>query len=260
MADELVHLEIAGGVGKIVLDSPHNRNALSQQLVSDLSRHLTTALASEAVRVIVLSGTGTVFCSGADLKEQRVANEAGDRPTGPGDLPEILATMWDSPKPIVGRINGAARAGGIGLLAACDIAVAPETATFAFSEVRLGVIPAIISVVVIPRIGESRALELFMTGDTFDGTAAANFGLVNQAVSQEDLDSAVEQYVASLLKGAPGALQGCKQLVRDVPLLAMDQAFAETKRRSAAYFASAEALEGMKAFAEKRLPRWTGEV
>jgi len=257
MTSELVHLDKSDGVATITLDSPHNRNALSMQLIAELGRHLHEALADPGTRVVVLTGAGTVFCSGADLKEQRVANESGGRQTGPGDLPEILTMMWNSPKPMVGRINGAARAGGIGLVAACDIAVAPETATFAFSEVRLGVIPAIISVVVIPRIGQSRALELFLTGDTFDGRAAAAFGLLNRAVPADELDTAVSGYLDSLLKGAPGALGGCKQLARDVPSLPMDEAFAETRRRSAAFFASADALEGMKAFAEKRPPRWT---
>lgn len=256
MSSELVHLETSGGVATITLDSPDNRNALSRQLISELSGHLHSALADRDVRVIVLTGTGTVFCSGADLKEQRVANESGGRQSGPGDLPDILNLMWHSPKPVVGRINGSARAGGIGLVAACDIAIGTETSTFGFSEVRLGVIPAIISVVVIPRIGESRTLELFLTGDTFDGRKAAEFGLLNRAVLPDDLDDAVAAYAVSLLKGGPGALGGCKQLVRDVPLMAMDDAFAETRARSATYFASAEALEGMTAFAEKRPPRW----
>jgi hypothetical protein len=144
MSDELVHLEVAKGVGTITLDSPHNRNALSRQLTSELWGHLQAALADERVRVIVLTGSGTVFCSGADLKEQRDSNVAGNTQAGPVGLPQILTAMWESPKPVIGRINGAARAGGLGLVAACDIAVAVETTTFALSEVRIGVIPAVI--------------------------------------------------------------------------------------------------------------------
>jgi methylglutaconyl-CoA hydratase len=157
MADELVHLAVAGGVGTITLDSPTNRNALSRQLVADLDRHLTTALADPAVRVIVLTGSGSVFCSGADLKERRTA-EPAPPPGRPGGLAPILTAMWEGPKPIVGRINGAARAGGLGLVAACDIAVAAEPTTFALSEVRIGVIPATIAVVLVPKIGEARAM------------------------------------------------------------------------------------------------------
>ena len=255
MSDELVHLEVAGGVGTITLDSPQNRNALSRQLIADLDRHLTTALADPTVRVIVLTATGTVFCSGADLKERRGAEPAP--PTGrPAGLPPILTAMWEAPKPVVGRINGAARAGGLGLVAACDIAVAPEAATFGLSEVRIGVVPATIAVVLIPKIGQTRAMELCLTGDVFDAKAAVTYGLLNAAAPDGRLDEVVGRYVTSLLKGGPVALAGCKRLVRDIPKLSMEAAFAEMAERSARSFASDEAREGMTAFAEKRPPRW----
>jgi methylglutaconyl-CoA hydratase len=256
MADELVHLVVAGGVGTITLDSPANRNALSRQLVADLARHLTTALGDPAVRVIVLTGAGSVFCSGADLKERRTAEPAPPPGGRPGGLAPILTAMWEAPKPIVGRINGAARAGGLGLVAACDIAVAAEPATFALTEVRIGVIPAIIAVVLVPKIGEARAMELCLTGDVFDARAAATYGLLNAAAPDGRLDEVVGRYVASLLKGAPAALAGCKRAVRDIPKLSMDAAFAEMSERSMRSFASEEAREGMTAFAEKRPPRW----
>jgi methylglutaconyl-CoA hydratase len=255
MADELVHLAVAGGVGTITLDSPANRNALSRQLVADLDRHLTTALAEPAVRVIVLTGTGTVFSSGADLKERRTP-ELAPPPGRPGGLAPILTAMWEAPKPIVGRINGAARAGGLGLVAACDIAVAAEPTTFALSEVRIGVIPATIAVVLVPKIGEARAMELCLTGDVFDARAAASYGLLNAAAPDGRLDEVVGRYVASLLKGEPAALAGCKRAVRDIPKLSMAAAFAEMGERSSRFFASEEAREGMTAFAEKRPPRW----
>jgi methylglutaconyl-CoA hydratase len=255
MNGELVHLDVARGIATITLDSPHNRNALSRQLVADLEGHLASALGDERVRVVVLTGNGPSFCSGADLKERR-AEHAEPPSLRPGGLAPILATMWNAPKPIVGRINGPARAGGIGLIAACDIAVAVETATFAFSEVRIGVIPAMIAVVVIPKIGEPRALELFMTGDTFDARSAVSYGLLTAAAPDGELDAAVGRYVESLLKGAPGALAGCKRLVRDVPGRPMEAAFAEMTERSARFFASEEGREGLAAFAEKRPPRW----
>jgi methylglutaconyl-CoA hydratase len=255
--DELVHLDVVGGVGTITLDSPANRNALSRRLVADLDRHLTAALADAGVRLIVLTGSGPAFCSGADLKEPRSPEPPAS--SRPGGLAPILAAMWDAPKPIVGRINGAARAGGLGLVAACDIAVAPESTTFAFSEVRIGVIPAVISVVIVPKIGATRAMELFLTGDPFDARAAVMYGLLNAAAPDDRLDEVVGRYVASLLKGAPEALAGCKRLVRDVPALPMDAAFAEMASRSARFFASEEAREGMAAFAQKRPPRWAAD-
>ena len=257
MADELVHFDLKGGVGTITLDSPSNRNALSRQLVSDLDRHMTAALADPAVHLIVLTGTGTVFSSGADLKERRTPAPAAAPPAKPGGLAPILTAMWEAPKPIVGRINGAARAGGLGLVAACDIAVAPEAATFALTEVRIGVIPATIAVVLVPKIGESRALELCLTGDVFDGRAAVSYGLLNAAAPEGKLDEVVGRYVSSLLKGSPTALGGTKRAVRDVPKLSMRDGFVEMGVRSEHFFASEEAQEGMKAFAEKRPPRWT---
>ncbi|MGH2633058.1 MAG: enoyl-CoA hydratase-related protein [Tepidiformaceae bacterium] len=255
MTDELVHLDVAGGVATVTLDSPANRNALSQRLTSDLERQMTTAIAERAVRVVVLTGAGTVFCSGADLREQRGANEAGQR-SGPGGLVPILQVMLDSPKPIVGRINGAARAGGLGLVAACDIAVAVDSATFAVSEVRVGVIPAIISVVLLPKIGWTHASQLFLTAEPIAAATAVAMGLLTACAPAEELDAVVDGYVASILKGAPGALAGAKQLIRDIPAMERDAAFATMTEVSADYFASEEALEGMAAFAERRAPRW----
>jgi methylglutaconyl-CoA hydratase len=255
MSDELVHLAVANGVATVTLDSPENRNALSKQLLADLERQMDAAIDDTAARIVVLTGAGTVFCSGADLKEQRAANEAG-QPTGPGGLVPILTRMLHSPKPIVGRINGAARAGGLGLVAACDIAVAAETATFAVSEVRVGVIPAIISVLLLPKIGQAKCMELFLTGEPIAAPEAVRIGLLNAAAPAEDMDAALGRYIESILKGAPGALAGAKQLVRDVPGLPLAEAFEAMTHRSAAYFASAEAREGMTAFAEKRPPSW----
>lgn len=258
MTAELVHLEVSRGVGTITLDSPHNRNALSRQLIRDLDQRLAAALADPDVRVIVLTGAGPAFCSGADLKERRGAD--GTPPAGrPGGIVPILTAMWEAPKPVIGRINGPARAGGVGLVAACDIAVAVDSATFAVNEVRIGVIPAIVSVVLVPKIGQTRAMELFLMGDAFDARAAVAYGLLNAVAPIDRLDEAVAHYVASLLKGAPGALAGSKRLVRDVPKLAMEAAFAEMAERSARFFASDEAREGMAAFAEKRPPRWARE-
>src|SRR5262249_41813044 len=170
MTDEVVHLERTPGVATITLDSPHNRNALSRQLLAELADRLKTALDDPDVGVIVPTGAGPVFCSGADLKERRDSRDMPPR-SRPGGLVPILTAMWDAPKPIVGRINGAARAGGVGLVAACDIAVAAESATFGLSEVRIGVIPATIAVVLVPKIGEARALELWLAGGGFGGRA-----------------------------------------------------------------------------------------
>jgi len=248
---ELVHLHVADGVATITLDSPANRNALSAQLRSELLAHLGSALGDGAVRVVVLGHTGRVFCSGMDLTEARGAGQ------GVMEFPRILEAVWNSPKPVIAKVAGPARAGGVGLVAACDVAVAAEEATFAFSEVRIGVVPAVISVTVLPRLLPRAAHELFLTGETFDGRRAAAIGLVNSAVPADGLDTEVSRYVDALRLGAPGALAATKEMLRRERPATMAAEFAEMQELSAGYFAGAEGQEGMRAFAEKRPPSWT---
>ena len=253
---ELVHLDVSAGVATITLDSPANRNALSAQLRRELSAHLQAAIDDAAVRVIVLDHAGRVFCSGMDLKESRDAS-AGDQ--GVGELPAILERIWTSPKPVVARVAGPARAGGVGLVAASDIAVAADDATFAFSEVRIGVVPAVISVTVLPRLLPRAAHELFLTGETFDGPRAVRIGLVNSSVPASDLDAEVARYVEMLRLGAPGALAATKEMLRRERPTALGAQFAEMQELSARFFAGEEGQEGMRAFAEKRKPSWAAQ-
>src|SRR4051812_7179828 len=184
MADELVHYSVDSGVGTITLDSPHNRNALSAQLRRELHGYLSSALGDADVRVIVLAHTGTVFCAGMDLKEAGGASAADQ---GVNEFPAILELILTGAKPVVAQLAGPARAGGVGLVAAADIAVAVEEATFAFTEVRIGVVPAVISVTVLPRLLPRAANELFLTGETFDARRAASIGLINSVVPAEAL-------------------------------------------------------------------------
>jgi methylglutaconyl-CoA hydratase len=253
--EEIVHLAVANRIATITLDAESNRNALSSALMSQLEDRLAAALSDDRARLIVLTNSGPVFCSGADLKELS-SPDAGTGSAGPSRLVSILKHILSSPKPVLARVAGPARAGGLGLLAACDIAVSVDSATFAFSEVRIGVIPAIISVVVLPKLGQTKGMELFLTGDTFDAAEAARMGLINAAVPADQLDDRVGRFAQSILKGAPGALAGSKRLVREVPGLELDEAFAFTGRLSAEYFGSEEAREGMTAFAQKRAPDW----
>ncbi len=250
---ELVHLDVAGGVATITLDSPANRNALSAQLRRELLAHLHTAVADDAARVIVLTHTGRVFCAGMDLKESR---GAGAQDQGVTEVPALLELIWTSPKPVVARLAGAARAGGVGIVAACDIAIAARDATFAFSEVRIGVVPAVISVTVLPRLLPRAAHELFLTGETFDGARAVAVGLVNSAVPADGLDAEVTRYVEMLRLGAPGALAATKEMVRGERPASMEEQFDAMLALSAGFFAAEEGQEGMRAFAEKRPPSW----
>ncbi|EIE98322.1 enoyl-CoA hydratase family protein [Saccharomonospora glauca] len=256
MSDELVHYTAAAGVATITLDSPHNRNALSAQLRSELAASLERAIDDDAVRVIVLDHTGPVFCAGMDLKE---AKGAGAGQQGVNEFPALLQRLWTSPKPVVAKLAGPARAGGVGLVAATDIAVAVDTATFAFTEVRIGVIPAVISVTVLPRLNPRAAHELFLTGETFDARRAAEIGLLNAAVPADELDATVDRYVTSLTLGGPAALAATKELLQGETARTMPETFEKLQALSARFFASEEGQEGIAAFAEKRKPRWVPE-
>ena len=249
----LVHSDLVRGVATLTLDSPDNRNALSNALIDQLLAAIHAALANDAVRVIVLSHTGPVFCSGVDLKET-AATSGGQLPAA--RLGTVLSAIWDSPKPVVARVGGPARAGGLGLVAAADIAVCTREATFAFSEVRLGVIPAVISATVLPRLAARAAAELYLTGDVFDGVRAAEIGLVTAAVPAADLDGTVNQYTASLVRGAPGALAGTKALLRRTPKATFSDEVSELTELSIGHFGSPEGREGVAAFQEKRDPAW----
>jgi len=253
MTGTLVATASARGVATLTLDSPTNRNALSSALISQLLDALAGAVADPAVRIVVLSHTGPAFCSGADLAETEAARATGELPAA--RMGELLQAVWECPKPVVARVGGPARAGGLGLVAAADIAVCPTEATFAFSEVRLGVVPAVISVTVLPRLTSRAAAELFLTGEVFDGTRAAQVGLVTAAVPATDLDARVDRYVAALLRGAPGALAGAKELLHRTPGT-FDDDLAELTALSVSYFRSAEGLEGVAAFRQKRDPGW----
>jgi len=251
---ELVRTVTAAGVTTLTLDSPANRNALSTPLMRQLLDGLAGALADPAVRAVVLPHTGPVFCSGADLKETAEAQANGRVPAEM--LADVLAAIWESDKPIVARIAGPARAGGLGLIAAADIAVCTRQATFAFSEVRIGVIPAVISATVLPRLTARAAAELYLTGNVFDGVRAAEIGLVTAAVTAEELDGAVTGYCDALVRGGPLALAGTKQLLRRAPLDDVRTDLADLGARSAGYFKSAEGREGVAAFREKRAASW----
>jgi methylglutaconyl-CoA hydratase len=248
---ELVRSEAAGEITTVTLDSPGSRNALSSALLTQLREALAGALGDPGCRVVVLTGADPAFCAGADLKESRTAPAAA-----PELFPQILQLIWDSHKPVVCRVNGSARAGGIGLIAACDIAVAPEPATFAFSEVRIGATPAIIAVPCLRRMEPRAAAEYFLTGETFDARRAAEIGLLTRAVPAPRLDEEVARYAGLLLRGAPGALAATKRVLREAGTLPLASGLARMAELSAARFASPEAREGMAAFAEKREPGW----
>ncbi|RKR87730.1 methylglutaconyl-CoA hydratase [Micromonospora pisi] len=252
--DTLVRVSTASGVTTLTLDSPHNRNALSTPLMNQLLAALAEAVTDDTVRAVVLTHTGPVFCSGADLKETAAAYASGSVPAG--RLGEVLTAICECPKPVLARVAGPARAGGLGLIAAADIAVCTSDATFAFTEVRIGVIPAVISATVLPRLQPRAAAELYLTGETFDGDRAERIGLVSRAVPADALDQTVAAYCAALVRGAPAALAGTKELLRRPAGTDLRADVAELGAISTGYFLSEEGREGILAFREKRPARW----
>jgi methylglutaconyl-CoA hydratase len=253
MADP-VDYAIRGRAAWITLSSPATRNALSAAMIEGLTTALDRALADPVVRVVVLTGSGPAFCAGADLKGGSSAVAPGPGARNP--FVGILERLWDGPKPVVAAVNGHAFGGGIGLVAAADVAIAVESAAFSFSEVRVGVIPAMISVVVLPKLGVHQSMRLFLTGRRFDAREALVHGLLHRVVPPDGLDAAVGDEIEAIVQGGPNAVAEAKRLVRTVARLPMDEAFAYAEAKIAELFASAEAAEGMAAFAERRRPRW----
>ncbi|AII10805.1 enoyl-CoA hydratase (plasmid) [Rhodococcus opacus] len=251
ITSDLVRLTAESGVATITLDSPHNRNALSAQLRVELSQHIESALRDDTIRVLVLTHTGPAFCAGADLREAR----NGDTSQSGRELVGLLESLMTSNKPVVARLTGPARAGGLGLVTACDFAIAADTVTFAFTEVRLGVIPSIISVPLRLRVLPHALHRLFLTGAAFSANYAAEIGLISTVTTADDLDRAIDDLTGALQLGSPGALAGVKTLLNP-PGSQLHDEFREMLNLTARFFSSAEAQEGIRAFTEKRQPVW----
>ena len=258
-ATQAVRYAVRDAVATLTMDQQHNRNALTPALMAGLAQGLEAALADESVGVIVLTNSGPAFCAGADLSGGGPGGPVGGKRRGGArrdGLADLLAAIQDSAKPVVARIAGHCMGGGVGLAAACDLSVADDAVKFGFTEVRVGVAPAIISVVCLPKLRRADALELFLSGERITAARAAEVGLITRAVPAAGLDDEVKAVVAKLLAGGPSALAAAKRLVYTIPGMDREAAFTRTTEVSQALFASAEAAEGMAAFREKRLPSW----
>ncbi len=248
MADELVHYDTADEVATLTFDSPHNRNALSRQLVGELLEGLARAEDDAGVKVVVIRAEGRTFCSGADLSEAR--GEGMEKAAGVlVDLQRRIASLT---KPVVTRVHGNVRAGGIGIVAASDIALSAEDATYAFTEVRLGLAPAAISLSVLPRMTARAAALTFLTGEVFDGTTAAEIGLVTRAVPEAELDDALTRVCTALAQGSPQGLRETKQLLGRPLLERIERDGDDLARLSARLFGSEEAKNAMLAFLSRK--------
>ena len=237
------------GSAVLVLDSPANRNALSRALIAELRRHLADVAADASIRAVAITATGTSFCSGADLADP-------PEPRGAGSYADVLQTLWDFPKPVVAAVNGHVRAGGIGLVAAADVVLGAASATFAFTEVRIGVAPAVVAVLCQRKMTAASASRYLLTGESFDAAAAMAAGLVSELVPAPDLTPALDRLLGDLRWAEPEALRVTRDLMRRLPGMDVASGFEHAAAVSEAMFASPGAAEGIAAFREKRRPEW----
>jgi methylglutaconyl-CoA hydratase len=247
----MTRYDVRNGAAWITLDLPERRNTLTVELLSSLAAHIRAACDDERARSIVLTGAGSIFCAGADLKGTRPRKDER-HPLG-----VVLELLWNGPKPVVAAVNGSAFGGGVGLVAVADVAIAVEGADFAFSEVRLGVAPALIAVVVVPKIGVRHARRLFLTGDRFGAADALRYGLLDDVVAPGELETAVDRVTAMFRLGAPAALAEARWLAASGAGARED--FARAEQTSIRLFNAPEADEGFAAFSEKRKPSWAVE-
>ena len=254
-----VRVETAGKIGRVTFCRPEVHNAFNDQVIDEMTFAFKRLKTDPDVRVVILSGDGKSFCAGADLNWMRRVKDSAfeDNLDEARRLADLFWDIYSFPKPVVGRINGAAIGGGTGFVAVTDIAVAAQSAVFSFSEVKIGVVPACISPYVIRRVGEGKAREFFLTGERLTSDRALEAGLVNRAVPDEMLDATVNGLVESLLSSGPEAIRVCKELLQTVPALTVDDFKEYTARVIAELRQSPEGQEGMDAFLNKRKPKWT---
>jgi methylglutaconyl-CoA hydratase len=256
-----VTIEISGGVARLTLNRPDKRNALDSATIAALSAALRRCADDPTVRMLQLTGAGNVFCAGADLGEMQAQAQASESENlaHAKKLANVLGALDSMSKPTVARVNGDGYGGALGLIAACDIAIATEGAKFAFTEVRLGIIPAVVSPFVLGKISESAALRYFLTAETMSAATLKEMGLVHEVVAGDALDSVCSRISDALLKGAPGALSEAKALIRDAAHRSAEgraNASIRMAARLARLRVKAEAQEGFSAFFAKRKPNW----
>ena len=253
--DTLVRYEVDGAVARLTLDSPHNRNALSTALVEQLHEGFARAAGQSGVRVVVLGHTGGTFCAGADLSEAAGRDPADIAVDRAREMTTLLRAILELRLPVIGAIDGHVRAGGLGLVGACDVVVAGPGSTFALTEARIGVAPSIISLTLLPKMTPRSAGRYFLTGERFGAEEAAAVGLVT--VAADDVDTAVAALAGEIAKGSPQGLATSKALTTAAILRDFDEHAEELTQQSARLFVSDEAREGMLAFLQKRPPNWS---
>jgi methylglutaconyl-CoA hydratase len=258
MGYEFLHVRRDGPIEYVTLNRPDVRNAFNEHVIDELARWAAAAENDEELRVAVLAGAGKAFCAGADVTwmSRMVSYTPEENVRDASAMARMYASLDRLPFPLVGRVHGAVMGGGVGLVAVCDIVVAEPQTMFAFTEVKLGLVPAVISPYVLTKLGTSVTRELFLTGMRFDAARAKEIGLVHCVVPEAELDTSVNKYLAELLTAAPEAIATAKELLRKVYGRPVQDAIGITTDTIAARRVSAEGQEGMKAFLEKRKPSW----
>ena len=255
-----VTTQVSGGVARVALNRPEKRNALDSATILGLGAALAACAANSEVRVVQITGAGDVFCAGADLSEMQAQSSASESENvaHAEKLAAVLGELDSFPKPTLARVNGDGYGGALGLIAACDIVVVAEHAKFAFTEVRLGIIPAVVSPFVLAKIGERAALRYFLTAEAMNGATLREIGLAHEAVASEQLDATCARVIDALLRGAPGAQAEAKRLIRDADSAAARRRSTSLAmaKRLAALRVKPEAREGFEAFFAKRKPAW----
>jgi methylglutaconyl-CoA hydratase len=256
---DTLEIMVADKIATITLNRPQLRNAFNEDAIADLTMAFDEASQDADVRAIVLAANGPAFCAGADLNwmKKMAGYSPAENEADALRLADMLRTIYFSPKPVVAKVQGDCYAGGMGLVAACDIVVAAEGVNFCLSEVKLGLIPATISPYVIRAMGEQAARRWFLTAERFDAREAHRLGLAHEVVPAEALDATVAAIVKALAGNSPNAVREAKKLVRDIAGVPVDDALlADTAGRIAAIRASGEGREGVASFLEKRKPAW----
>ncbi len=250
--------ETDGPVRTLTLNRPDAKNTLTAVMLQGMMTALSDADADPSIRIVILTNSGTTFCAGADLTADRpgVVAESGRSGDKPASLADLFVAMQACRTPIIGRINGHAVGGGVGLVAACDLSYVRSDAKIGFTEVRLGVAPAVISVVCLPKLGRADALEAFLSGERFSPERAAEMGLINASVAPEDLHQRVDSIVNKILKGGPSGIAAAKNLVYAVPTMNTADAFAWTTELSQSLFDGEEAKDGIVAYRQRQSAPW----
>jgi methylglutaconyl-CoA hydratase len=256
---ETISYDVRNNIAYVIFNRPEVHNAFNDIMIRELIRVFDHLSKRDEIRAVVVTGEGKSFCAGADLNWMRRVKDYSydDNLRESLELSDMLYRVYSNPKPTIARVNGAAIGGGTGLVAVCDVAVAATTAKFSFSEVKLGLIPACISPYVLKKCGEGRCREFFLTGERLSADRAMSAGLLNAVVPPEELDAAVEKYLAQLLSSGPEAITTCKELLRRIPCMSYDEVRKYTAEVIAQIRISAEGQEGMAAFLEKRRPNWS---